>query len=118
MHPLHLISLASWSVLLLAQLSLLLPASAANPYWASVLVIAMLIPARGLFSARHYTYKWIGFLTMVYFCIGVAELVATPALRLYGFATTVGSMLLFWSSIYFARYLNLKASSHDPAEPS
>ncbi len=118
MHPLQIVSLSSWCILLLAQLSLLLPATEANPYWAGGLVIALLIPARGLFGARRYTYKWVGFLTMVYFCIGIAELVSTPAMRLYGLATTIGSMLLFWSSIYFARYLGLNASPDDPAAPS
>lgn len=117
MHPLQVVSLVSWSLLLLAQISLFLPATGANPYWAGILVIALLIPAHGLFGGRRYTYKWIGFLTMVYFCIGVAELVSTPALRLYAFTTTISSMLLFWSSIYFARYLGL-ASADDPAAPS
>ena len=118
MHPLHIVSLLCWCVLLLAQLSLFLPAAEASPYWAGTLVIAMLVPAHGLFGARRYTYKWVGFLTMFFFCVGVAELVSTPALRLYGFATAIGSMLLFWSSIYFARYLGSKATPDDPAAPS
>ena len=118
MHPLQIASLASWGVLLLAQLSLVLPGSNASPYWATVLIVALLVPAHGLLSARRYTYKWIGFMTMVYFCIGIAELVSSPALRLYAFATSISSMLLFWSSIYFARYLGLKPDPDDPAAPS
>lgn len=118
MHPLQVVSLLSWFILLLSQLSLLLPAVPFNAYWAAVLVFALLIPARGLFSARRYTYRWVGFMTMIYFCIGVSELFSDPALRLYGFGTTIGSMLLFLSSIYFARYLSLAARRNDPAAPS
>ena len=118
MHPLQIVSLLSWFILLLSQLSLLLPAMPFNPYWATALVLALLLPARGLFSARRYTYKWVGFMTMVYFCIGVSELFSDPALRVYGFGTTIGSVLLFLSSIYFARYLGVAARRNDPAAPS
>lgn len=117
MHPLQIASLLSWVLLLLAQLYLLLPATAANAYWAGLLVILLLIPARGLFNARRYTYKWIGFLTMFYFCIGIAELVSRPDMRLYGFTTTLASLGLFLSSIYFARYLGV-AKPEDPAARS
>ena len=118
MHPLHIISLLSWLVLLAFQLSLLLPASGVNPYWAGLLVIVLLLPARGLFSARRYTYKWVGFMTMLYLCIGISELVSSPALQFYAFGTAISSILLFLSSIYFARYLGLRASSNDPATRS
>ncbi len=118
MHPLQIISLLSWFVLLVLQSSLLLPGSGVNPYWAGLLVIALLIPARGLFGARRYTYKWVGFMTMLYFCIGISELVSSPALRIYAFGTTISSMLLFLSSIYFARYLGLRAKPSDPSARS
>ncbi len=107
MHPLQIVSLLSWLVLLLLQLSLLLPETDVNPYWAGGLVIALLIPARGLFDARRYTYKWIGFMTMFYFCVGISELYSEPTLRLYGLGTTIASVFLFLASIYFARYLGL-----------
>ena len=107
LHPLQLTSLLCWLALLLLQLGLLLPSAGVNPYWAGVLVVLLLIPARGLFSARRYTYKWVGFLVLFYFCIGISELVVSPALRFYAGGTTVARLGLFLSSIYFARYLGL-----------
>ncbi len=109
MHPLKIISLLSWISLLAFQLSLFWPASGFNSYLASCLVIVLLVPSRGLLSSKVYTYKWIGFLTMAYFCIGISELVSNPELRVYGFGTTISSMLLFMASIYYARYLKLQA---------
>jgi uncharacterized membrane protein len=90
-------------------LSLLLPSSGASYYWALPLALALLLPARGLFGGKLYTYRWIGFMTLVYFCIGVSELASGPALNYYGLGTTVSSMLLFLASIYYARYLGLRA---------
>ena len=109
MHPLKIISLLSWISLLAFQLSLFWPASGFNRYLASCLVILLLIPSRGLLRSQAYTYKWIGFLTMVYFCLGISELMFNPDLRIYGFGTTLASMLLFIASIYYARFLKLQA---------
>jgi uncharacterized membrane protein len=109
LHPLKTISLLAWLSLLALQLSLFWPGSGVHGYWAACLTIALLLPARGLIAARRYTYKWVGFLTMAYFCVGVSELVSNPGLRIYGFGTTISSMLLFLASIYYARYLGLRA---------
>jgi len=73
-----------------------------------LLVLPLLIPLRGLLGDRRYTYKWIGFVTLLYFCIGISELFSNPELRLYGFATTIASTSLFLASIYYARYLGLR----------
>ena len=100
MHPLKLISLIAWTCLLLSQVALLWPALEISLYWS--------LPLIGLLRARRYTYKWIGFLTLFYFCIGVSELAVNPELRLYGFATTLASLGLFLASIYYARYLGLQ----------
>ena len=109
MHPLKITCILSWIGLLAFQLSLLLPGSAVSYYWSGLLVVALLLPARGLLTTQRYTYKWVGFMTLFYFCVGVSELVSNPALRIYGFGTTISSTLLFLSSIYFARYLGLQA---------
>jgi len=74
-------------------------------YWGILLALPLLIPLPGMLRDRRYTYKWIGFLTLPYFCIGISELVSNPELRVYGFGATAASMLLFLGSIYYARFL-------------
>ncbi len=111
MHPLKAISLLSWSTLLACQLALPWMTQATADYWVMLLALPLLLPLRGLLRDQRYTYKWIGFLTLVYFCIGISELVSNPDLRIYGFAATVASMLLFLASIYYARYLARKESN-------
>jgi len=105
MHRLKIACLLSWLTLVALQLSL--PWFTAN-YWLLLLVLPLLIPFKGLLEDKRYTYKWIGFLTLLYFCIGISELFSNPELRIYGFATTIASTLLFLASIYYARYLALK----------
>jgi uncharacterized membrane protein len=105
MHGLKITCLLSWLTLVGLQLSL--PLLTTN-YWLLLLVLPLLIPLRGLLGDRRYTYKWIGFVTLLYFCIGISELFSNPELRLYGFATTIASTSLFLASIYYARYLGLR----------
>ena len=113
MHLLKIISLLSWFALLVCQLTLPWLTEAPGNYWVLLLALPLLLPLRGLVCNQRYTYKWIGFLTLVYFCIGISELVSNPHLRIYGFATTVASMLLFIASIYYARYLGLQQKAGD-----
>ncbi|MCG6891110.1 MAG: DUF2069 domain-containing protein [Gammaproteobacteria bacterium] len=108
MHSLKIISLISWTALLAFQVTLPWMTDPQGNYWLLALAIPLLIPLRGLLRNQRYTYKWIGFLTLFYFCIGVSELVSNSQLRIYGFGTSVASMLLFLASIYFARYLGLQ----------
>jgi uncharacterized membrane protein len=108
MHFLKTTSLLSWLTLTIAQFTLPWLTPAPTNYCMLLLGLPLLIPLRGLLQDRRYTYKWIGFLTLVYFCIGISELVMNPQLRLYGLATTIASLLLFLASIYYARYLTLR----------
>ena len=105
MQTLKLIVLLAWLALLLCQLSLLLPAQSISYYWSLPLIAALLIPLRGLLTDRLYTYRWTGFMTLLYFCIGISELTANPDLRVYGFGTTIASIALFLAVIYRARQL-------------
>jgi len=74
-------------------------------WWVIALLVPLIMPIAGVWRNRLYTFKWIGFLTMLYFSIGVSESVMNPDLKLYGMITTIFSMILFVSSIYQVRYL-------------
>ena len=113
MHRLKAIGLLSWLILFVFQLALPWLAQTPTNYWLLVLALPLLVPIRGLLGERRYTYKWVGFLAMLYFCIGISELVSNPQLRLYGFATTIASMLMFLATIYYARYLGLREKQQD-----
>ncbi len=107
-HPLKLISLISISGLILIQSGLYFwLQTEAKLIIAGLLTVPLLIPLKGLISNRRYTFKWIGFLTLLYFCIGVSESFANPALRLYSVLTIIFSVALFSSSIYYSRYLRV-----------
>jgi uncharacterized membrane protein len=107
-HPLKLICFASLVGLLVCQLSLFLTQhDSFGFYWALILSLPLLLPMKGLFTDRLYTYKWVGFLALFYFCVGISELVTNPDLMAYAYSTTLLSMLLFIASIYYTRYLRL-----------
>ena len=107
-HPLKLICIVSLSGLILCQLGLFLwPKEAISPYWIFILSVPLLFPIKGLVLSRRYTYKWIGFLTLFYFCVGISELVANPELKIYAILTTLFSTVLFVASIFYARYLSV-----------
>ena len=109
MHPLKLVCLLSWLVLTAFQAALPWLGQASYSPWLVLLALPLAFPLPGLLRDRRYTYKWVGFLTLLYFCIGISELFSNPDLRGYGLATTIASTLLFLSSIYYARYLGSKA---------
>jgi len=111
MHPLKAISLLSWLGLLASQLYLLWPANGVDYYWVILTSLPLLFPIKGLLLDQRYTYRWIGFMTLIYFCIGISELVSNPQLRVYGLGTTISSTLLYLSTIYYARYLGLRAQN-------
>jgi uncharacterized membrane protein len=108
MPALKLICLLAWFLLTGFQLAMPWLAPPPANYWSLLLALPLLIPLQGLLRDRRYTYKWIGFLTLPYFCLGISELFSNPQLRVYGFGATVASMLLFLSSIYYARFLALQ----------
>ena len=64
-----------------------------------------------MYEGRRYTYKWVGFLTLVYFCVGISELVSNPDLQLYAAGTTLSSTLLFLATVYYAKYLGLQETN-------
>jgi uncharacterized membrane protein len=109
-HPLKSICLVALSGLVFCQLSLfLIPVNPLDPYWIILLTLPLLLPYKGLISDRLYTYKWIGFLCLFYFSVGISELVSNPELKIYAYLTTIFSTVLFVSSIYYSRYLRFNS---------
>ena len=111
-HPLKMLSLVALIGQIVTQLGLL--------YWlegdiryvlATAFTIPLLLPLYGLITDRLYTYRWTGFLTMLYFIIGVSEAFSNPLLRLYAVLTLCFTTTLFISSIYYSRYLGLKRNA-------
>jgi uncharacterized membrane protein len=106
MHPLKIISLTSLAGLFFSQAALLFLSNSDNVLiWALILILPLLFPVRGLLRDNRYTYKWTGFLTLFYFCIGVSELVSSPEFYFYALLTLTFSIGLYLSSIYYTRYL-------------
>ncbi len=105
MHPLQVASLSFWFALFAAQLALAWPGYGLALHWPLLAAAPLLLPIAGLWRGRRYTYRWVGFVALFYFCLGIAELAANPALRVYAYVTTIASIGLFFASIYFARYL-------------
>jgi len=105
-HPLKIVCLASITGLLITQLSLLiLPTSNLAWYWVLLISLPLILPLSGFVKDRLYTYKWAGFLTLFYFCLGISELVSNPDLKIYAYLTTMLSTTLFIGDIYYTRYL-------------
>ena len=112
-HPLKLTCLLSLIALFLTQISLLMtPNNTISWYWIVILSFPLLLPLNGFIKDHLYTYKWAGFLTLFYFCVGISELVSNPELRVYAYLTTLLSTVLFLSDIYYARWLRLQQGKH------
>ena len=89
---------------------MLIPGYLDRWYWVVLLSIPLLLPLKGFIGNNLYTYKWTGFLTLFYFCVGISELVSNPEIRFYAYFTTTLSTILFVSVIYYTRWLRLQQS--------
>ncbi len=105
-HPLKLLTLISIAALIINQLSLIVTSEEEYRWWISaVLVLPLLFPLKGLWTDRRYTYKWTGFLPMLYFFIGVSEDFVASGSSFYGSVNILASGVLFIASMYYSRYL-------------
>jgi len=111
-HPLNFISLTALIGQILNQLSLLLWVEGNIRYvLAPLFMLPLLIPLYGLLKDKLYTYRWTGFLTMLYFMIGVSEAFSNSALRIYAVLTLILTLALFLSVMYYSRYLSAQRVS-------
>ena len=105
-HPLKITALVSLAGLIAAQFGLIFWLQNDHRYLlAGLLALPLLLPLRGMLRDRLYTYKWLGFLCMLYFMIGVSESFTGGHLRVYSIVCSGLAVSLFFSSIYYTRYL-------------
>lgn len=71
----------------------------------AALAIPLLFPLRGILHAKRYTHQWVGFLSMLYFIIGVDVWYNRIELEsLLGALMVLFSLLLLVGSSMYARY--------------
>jgi uncharacterized membrane protein len=81
------------------------------------LCIPLLFPLRGIIHARRYTHQWVGFLSMLYFIIGVDVWYYHHALEQFlGMLMVVLSLLLMVGSSMYARYTPTPPEHRKPVE--
>jgi uncharacterized membrane protein len=77
-----------------------MPASFA---WATLLLLPLLLPLRGLLLGRRRTFAWATFCVAPYFTYGLTEVVANPALRALAGAVLFASLAWFASLVWGLR---------------
>ncbi len=90
------------AVLLLIFAALILPA---YPGWAWLPLVVMLISVPGVLASRTYTYRWLMLLLALPVALGLMELIANPALRLWSAA-----LVFFSCALFFCLALSLRTS--------
>jgi len=81
------------------------------------LAIPLLFPLRGIIHARRYTHQWIGFLSLLYFIIGVDVWYNQQALeQILGMSMVFFSLLLLTGSSMYARYTPTPPELRKPVE--
>ncbi len=81
------------------------------------LAIPLLFPLRGIIHARRYTHQWIGFLSMLYFIIGVDVWYNHTAIeQLLGMSMVVLSLMLMLGSSLYARYTPTPPEQRKPVD--
>ncbi|MCH8957953.1 MAG: DUF2069 domain-containing protein [Proteobacteria bacterium] len=90
------------TVLLLIFAALILPA---YPAWAWLPLVVMLISVPGVLASRTYTYRWLMMLLALPVALGLMELIANPALRLWSAA-----LVFFSCTLFFCLALSLRTS--------
>ncbi|MFT5895414.1 MAG: putative membrane protein [bacterium] len=81
------------------------------------LSIPLLFPLRGIIHARRYTHQWVGFLSMLYFIIGVDVWYYHQTLEQFlGMLMVILSLLLMVGSSMYSRYTPTPLEQLKPIE--
>lgn len=71
--------------------------------WPLLLLAPLLAPLRGLLRGRRYTYAWSALLVIGYVAVGLTEVLADPAARLFPALVLFLSFALFIALVAFLR---------------
>lgn len=81
------------------------------------LAVPLLFPLRGIINARRYTHQWVGFLSMLYFIVGVDVWFNHQGVeKLMGMLMVVFSLLLLTGSSLYARYTPTPPEQRKPVD--
>ncbi len=93
----------SWVGMLLIIAALILPAYPG--WWAWLPLVVMLLSIPGILASRTYTYRWLMMVLALPVALGLMELIANPALRLWS-----ASLVFFSCMLFFCLALGLRTS--------
>jgi uncharacterized membrane protein len=71
--------------------------------WPLLLIVPLLAPLRGLVRGRRYTYAWSTLLVTGYVGLGLAEVVANPAARIWPALIVFVAFALFVALVLYLR---------------
>ena len=103
--------------LLLLWFTWLAPSKTAPVTMLLVFIVApLLIPLRGLLHGKLYTHRWVTFLALFYFTLGVDVAYTNAAERLYGLLEIFFSLCLFFGAVFYV-YLTGKHQAESMRTP-
>lgn len=93
------------------------PAQVPRSLVLAALAIPLLFPLRGIIHAKRYTHQWVGFLSMLYFIIGVDVWYHHAGTeKLLGMCMVICSLLLMVGSSMYARYTPTPPEQRKPTK--
>jgi uncharacterized membrane protein len=104
---------ACWLILILIQLlwhAILPPPAGTRSWWLTVSAVApLLLPARGILAGSLRSWTWGGYISLLYFCIGVMEAWSDESSRWLALAQAIIVLLYIAAIVYYARRGNGKS---------
>ena len=69
-------------------------------------ITPLLLPLMGFLHGKSRSHAWMAYISLIYFIHGVVETGATSSDRLYAMAEILFSLLLFFGSTFYIRFLS------------
>lgn len=68
-----------------------------------VMVLPWMLPMRGILQGKPYTFAWAAFLALIYFTLGVGNLVVSDHPKYLSILEIALSLIFFFSAAFYAR---------------